>query len=79
MGYLQEQAEREWTSTVRPSRCWAVRSAKQYTIEHGPADNRFHDGEPSDYHDYELDMSHSFILRYLINVLIARSARACLS
>ena len=27
------------------------------------ADNRFHDGEPSDYHDYEVDLSHSFILR----------------
>lgn len=64
MGYLREQATRE------ASRCLqcACPSAGQcdlqrYSIEHGLADNRFHDGEPSDYHDYEVDLSHSFVLR----------------
>ena len=64
LGYLQEQAERESARCLQCA-CPAAGQCdlQKYSIEHGLADNRFHDGEPSDYHDYELDMSHSFILR----------------
>jgi formate dehydrogenase major subunit len=64
LGYLQEQAEREAARCLQCA-CPAAGQCdlQKYSIEHGLADNRFHDGEPSDYHDYELDMSHSFILR----------------
>jgi NADPH-dependent glutamate synthase beta subunit-like oxidoreductase/formate hydrogenlyase subunit 6/NADH:ubiquinone oxidoreductase subunit I len=64
MGYMQEQAEREAARCLQCA-CPAAGQCdlQKYSIEHGLADNRFHDGEPSDYHDYELDMSHSFILR----------------
>jgi NADPH-dependent glutamate synthase beta subunit-like oxidoreductase/formate hydrogenlyase subunit 6/NADH:ubiquinone oxidoreductase subunit I len=63
-GYLQEQAEREAARCLQCA-CPAAGQCdlQKYSIEHGLADNRFHDGEPSDYHDYDLDMSHSFILR----------------
>jgi NADPH-dependent glutamate synthase beta subunit-like oxidoreductase/formate hydrogenlyase subunit 6/NADH:ubiquinone oxidoreductase subunit I len=63
-GYLQEQAERESARCLQCA-CPAAGQCdlQKYSIEHGLADNRFHDGEPSDYHDYDLDMSHSFILR----------------
>src|SRR5947207_5822986 len=64
MGYMQEQAERE---AGRCLQCVCPAAGQcdlqKYSIEHGLADNRFHDGEPSDYHDYEVDLSHSFILR----------------
>lgn len=64
MGYLQEQAEREAGRCLQCA-CPAAGQCdlQRYSIEHGLADNRFHDGEPSDYHDYDVDLSHSFILR----------------
>jgi formate hydrogenlyase subunit 6/NADH:ubiquinone oxidoreductase subunit I len=64
MGYLKEQAEREAARCLQCA-CPAAGQCdlQKYSIEHGLADNRFHDGEPSDYHDYETDLSHSFILR----------------
>ncbi|EFH83276.1 FAD-dependent oxidoreductase [Ktedonobacter racemifer] len=64
MGYLQEQAQREAARCLQCA-CPATGQCdlQRYSIEHGLADNRFHDGEPSDYHDYETDLSHSFILR----------------
>ncbi|GCF09207.1 FAD-dependent oxidoreductase [Dictyobacter arantiisoli] len=64
MGYLKEQAQREASRCLQCA-CPAAGQCdlQKYSIEHGLADNRFHDGEPSDYHDYDLDLSHSFILR----------------
>ncbi len=64
LGYLQEQAEREAGRCLQCA-CPAAGQCdlQKYSIEHGLADNRFHDGEPSDYHDYDVDLSHSFILR----------------
>ncbi len=64
MGYLKEQAQREAARCLQCA-CPAAGQCdlQKYSIEHGLADNRFHDGEPSDYHDYEVDLSHSFILR----------------
>ncbi|HZO75158.1 MAG TPA: FAD-dependent oxidoreductase [Ktedonobacteraceae bacterium] len=64
MGYLKEQAERESARCLQCA-CPAAGQCdlQRYSIEHGLADNRFHDGEPSDYHDYDVDLSHSFILR----------------
>lgn len=64
LGYLQEQAEREAARCLQCA-CPAAGQCdlQKYSIEHGLADNRFHDGEPSDYHDYDFDLSHSFILR----------------
>jgi NADPH-dependent glutamate synthase beta subunit-like oxidoreductase/formate hydrogenlyase subunit 6/NADH:ubiquinone oxidoreductase subunit I len=63
-GYLREQAMRESARCLQCA-CPAAGQCdlQKYSIEHGLADNRFHDGEPSDYHDYEVDLSHSFILR----------------
>ncbi len=64
LGYLQEQAQRE---AARCLQCVCPAAGQcdlqKYSIEHGLADNRFHDGEPTDYHDYDTDLSHSFILR----------------
>jgi formate dehydrogenase major subunit len=64
MGYLKEQAEREASRCLQCA-CPAAGQCdlQKYSIEHGLADNRFHSGEPSDYHDYDMDLSHSFILR----------------
>jgi len=64
LGYLQEQAQRESARCLQCA-CPAAGQCdlQKYSIEHGLADNRFHDGEPSDYHDYDIDLSHSFILR----------------
>ncbi len=64
MGYLREQAEREAARCLQCA-CPAAGQCdlQKYSIEHGLADNRFHDGEPTDYHDYDTDLSHSFILR----------------
>jgi NADPH-dependent glutamate synthase beta subunit-like oxidoreductase/formate hydrogenlyase subunit 6/NADH:ubiquinone oxidoreductase subunit I len=63
-GYLREQAMREASRCLQCA-CPAAGQCdlQKYSIEHGLADNRFHDGEPSDYHDYDFDLSHSFILR----------------
>jgi len=64
LGYLQEQAQREAARCLQCA-CPAAGQCdlQKYSIEHGLSDNRFHDGEPGDYHDYEVDLSHSFILR----------------
>ncbi|WP_151726836.1 FAD-dependent oxidoreductase [Thermogemmatispora aurantia] len=64
MGYLEEQAKREAARCLQCA-CPAAGQCdlQRYSIEHGLVDNRFHDGEPSDYHDYDVDLSHSFILR----------------
>ncbi len=64
LGYLKEQAEREAARCLQCA-CPAAGQCdlQKYSIEHGLADNRFHDGEPTDYHDYDVDLSHSFILR----------------
>jgi NADPH-dependent glutamate synthase beta subunit-like oxidoreductase/formate hydrogenlyase subunit 6/NADH:ubiquinone oxidoreductase subunit I len=64
LGYLQEQAQRESARCLQCA-CPAAGQCdlQRYSIEHGLADNRFHDGEASDYHDYDVDLSHSFILR----------------
>lgn len=63
-GYVQQQAQREAARCLQCA-CPAAGQCdlQKYSIEHGLADNRFHDGEPSDYHDYDVDLSHSFILR----------------
>jgi NADPH-dependent glutamate synthase beta subunit-like oxidoreductase/formate hydrogenlyase subunit 6/NADH:ubiquinone oxidoreductase subunit I len=64
MGYTEEQAVREAARCLQCA-CPAAGQCdlQRYSIEHGLSDNRFHDGEPIDYHDYEVDLSHSFILR----------------
>ena len=64
LGYLKEQAQRKSARCLQCA-CPAAGQCdlQKYSIEHGLADNRFHDGEPSDYHDYDVDLSHSFILR----------------
>ncbi|GCE16028.1 hypothetical protein KTT_58870 [Tengunoibacter tsumagoiensis] len=64
MGYLQEQAQREAARCLQCA-CPAAGQCdlQKYSIEHGLADNRFHAGEARDYHDYDTDLSHSFILR----------------
>ncbi|HEX9069338.1 MAG TPA: FAD-dependent oxidoreductase [Ktedonobacterales bacterium] len=63
-GYTPEQAQREAGRCLQCA-CPAAGQCdlQKYSIEYNLADNRFHDGEPEDYHDYEFDMSHSFILR----------------
>jgi len=64
LGYLREQAKRE---SARCLQCVCPATGacnlQMSSIEHGLADNRFHDGEAMDYHDYAVDLSHSFILR----------------
>ena len=64
LGYTQEQAERESGRCLQCA-CPAAGQCdlQKYSIEFGLVDNRFHDGEPEDYHDYDYDLSHSFILR----------------
>ncbi|MEO7001839.1 MAG: FAD-dependent oxidoreductase [Ktedonobacterales bacterium] len=64
LGYTQEQAERESARCLQCA-CPAAGQCdlQKYSIEYNLEDNRFHDGEPTDYHDYTFDMSHSFILR----------------
>ena len=64
MGYTQEQAERESGRCLQCC-CPAVGQCdlQKYSIEYDLENNRFHDGEPEDYHDYTYDLSHSFILR----------------
>ncbi len=64
LGYLDEQAERESARCLQCA-CPAAGQCdlQKYSIEHSLSDNRFHDGEPGDYHDYDVDLSHSFILR----------------
>ena len=64
LGYTQEQAERESGRCLQCA-CPAAGQCdlQKYSIEYNLENNRFHDGEPADYHDYEFDLSHSFILR----------------
>jgi NADPH-dependent glutamate synthase beta subunit-like oxidoreductase/formate hydrogenlyase subunit 6/NADH:ubiquinone oxidoreductase subunit I len=64
MGYLQEQAQREAARCLQCA-CPAAGQCdlQKFSIEYGLTDNRFHLGETYDYHDYEVDVSHSFILR----------------
>ncbi len=64
LGYTPEQAKREAGRCLQCA-CPAAGQCdlQKHSIEYGLTDNRFHDGEPTDYHDYEFDMSHSFILR----------------
>ncbi|HEV8193963.1 MAG TPA: FAD-dependent oxidoreductase [Ktedonobacterales bacterium] len=64
LGYTPEQAQRESARCLQCA-CPAAGQCdlQKYSIEYNLHDNRFHDGEPNDYHDYEFDMSHSFILR----------------
>jgi formate dehydrogenase major subunit len=38
---------------------------QRLSLEHGLTENKFHRAEPVDYHDYEYDFSHDFILRDL--------------
>ena len=38
---------------------------QRLSLEHGLTENKFHRGEPVEYHDYEYDFSHDFILRDL--------------
>jgi formate dehydrogenase major subunit len=65
-GYSKPAAEKEagrCLQCVCPDvgRCHLQR----LSLEHGLTDNRFHRAEPLDYHDYEYDFSHDFILRDL--------------
>jgi len=64
MGYTPEQAKRESARCLQCA-CPAAGQCdlQMYSIEYGLTDNRFHDGEPNDFHDYQVDVSHSFILR----------------
>ncbi len=64
LGYTQEQAERESGRCLQCA-CPAAGQCdlQKYSLEYNLEENRFHDGEPSDYHDYTFDLSHSFILR----------------
>ncbi|MDA8217486.1 MAG: FAD-dependent oxidoreductase [Dehalococcoidales bacterium] len=66
LGFSEEQAKEEAARCLQcvcpaASRCHLQR----LSIEHGLTDNRFHGGEPRDFHDYVPDTSHSFILRDL--------------
>jgi formate dehydrogenase major subunit len=63
-GYVQEQAAREAARCLQCA-CPAAGQCdlQMHSIEYGLTDNRFHLGENYDYHDYEVDVSHSFILR----------------
>ncbi len=65
-GYDKAAAEKEAARCLQcvcpdAGRCHLQR----LSLEHGLTDNRFHRGEPVDYHDYEYDFSHDFILRDL--------------
>src|SRR5207245_875133 len=65
-GYDKAAAEKEAARCLQcvcpdVGRCHLQR----LSLEHGLTDNRFHRAEPVDYHDYEYDFSHDFILRDL--------------
>src|SRR5258708_33792204 len=55
MGYLQEQAEREAGRCLQCA-CPAPGQGdlRKYSTENGLADNRFHDGDPTDDHDFDM-------------------------
>ena len=65
-GYSKAGAEKEASRCLQcvcpdVGRCHLQR----LSVEHGLTENRFHRAEPLDYHDYEYDFSHDFILRDL--------------
>ncbi|HEY8806295.1 MAG TPA: 4Fe-4S binding protein, partial [Candidatus Limnocylindria bacterium] len=65
-GYDKAAAEKEAARCLQcvcpdVGRCHLQR----LSLEHGLTENKFHRGEPVDYHDYEYDFSHDFILRDL--------------
>ncbi|MDQ3097878.1 MAG: FAD-dependent oxidoreductase, partial [Chloroflexota bacterium] len=66
LGYDKNAAEKE---AARCLQCVCPDAGKchlqRLSLEHGLTDNRFHRAEPVDYHDYEYDFSHDFILRDL--------------
>lgn len=64
LGYSEDQVKMEAARCLQCACPAAGRCHLQrLSIEHGLTDNRFHNGESTDYHDYEADVSHSFILR----------------
>ncbi len=64
LGYSEEMVRREAARCLQCACPAAGRcNLQKQSIEHGLTDNRFHNGEATDYHDYEADVSHSFILR----------------
>jgi len=65
-GYTKDLAEKEAARCLQcvcpdVGRCHLQR----LSVEHGLTENKFHRAEPIDYHDYEYDFSHDFILRDL--------------
>jgi NADPH-dependent glutamate synthase beta subunit-like oxidoreductase/formate hydrogenlyase subunit 6/NADH:ubiquinone oxidoreductase subunit I/ferredoxin len=65
-GYDKAGAEKEAARCLQcvcpdAGRCHLQR----LSLEHGLTENKFHRGEPVEYHDYEYDFSHDFILRDL--------------
>ena len=66
LGYTADAASREAARCLQcvcpdVGRCHLQRES----VNHGLTYNRFHRAEPSDYHDYEYDFTHTFILRDL--------------
>lgn len=64
LGYSEEQVQ---TEAARCLQCACPSAGRchlqRLSLEHGLTDNRFHNGEATDYHDYEADLTHDFILR----------------
>jgi formate dehydrogenase major subunit len=64
LGYSEEQVR---TEAARCLQCACPAAGRchlqRLSLEYGLTDNRFHNGEATDYHDYEADLSHDFILR----------------
>ena len=65
-GYDKAAAEKEAARCLQcvcpdVGRC----DLQRLSLEHGLTENKFHRAEPVDYHDYEYDFSHDFILRDL--------------
>lgn len=79
LGYTEEQAKQEAARCLQcvcpaASRC----DLQRLSIEHGLTDNRFHDGEARDFHDYTPDTTHTFILRDLNKCInCTRCVRIC--
>src|SRR5258708_5078993 len=65
-GYDKAAAEKEAARCLQcvcpdVGRC----DLQRLSLEHGLTENKFHRAEPVDFHDYEYDFSHDFILRDL--------------